>query len=72
MQAEQQATIDTFSNNGIKHREIFIPKINSYSIGFLMASSIVETVATCLYFEVDPFSQPAVEQGKILTKKYLI
>jgi glucose-6-phosphate isomerase len=28
-------------------------------------------VATCLYFEVDPFDQPAVEQGKKLTKQYL-
>ena len=36
-----------------------------------MAFSIMETVATCLYYEVNPFDQPAVEQGKILTKKYL-
>ena len=36
-----------------------------------MTMSIMETVATCLYFEVDPFDQPAVEQGKKLTKKYL-
>jgi glucose-6-phosphate isomerase len=37
----------------------------------LMAMSIIETVATCLYFEVDPFDQRAVEQGKKLTKQYL-
>jgi glucose-6-phosphate isomerase len=36
-----------------------------------MADSIMETIAACLYFEVDPFDQPAVEQGKDLTKKYL-
>ena len=40
-------------------------------MGALMASSIMETIAACLYFEVDPFDQPAVEQGKDLTKKYL-
>ena len=36
-----------------------------------MANSMIETIATCIYFEVDPFDQPAVEQGKALTKKYL-
>ena len=71
MQAEQQATLDTFSQNNFKFREIFIPIINSYSIGSLMAASIIETVAACVYFEVNPFNQPAVEQGKILTKQYL-
>ena len=36
-----------------------------------MAASIVETVASCIYFGVDPFNQPAVEAGKKLTKQYL-
>lgn len=71
MQAEQQATLDTFNQNNIKFREIFIPIIDTYSIGSLMAASIIETVAACVYFEVNPFNQPAVEQGKILTKQYL-
>ncbi len=71
MQAEQQATLDIFTQNNIKFREIFIPNIDLYSMGSLMAMSIIETVAACVYFEVDPFNQPAVEQGKILTKKYL-
>ena len=52
--------------------EIFIPIIDTYSIGSLMAASIIETVAACVYFEVNPFNQPAVEQGKILTKRFLI
>ena len=72
MQAEQQATIDTFNNNNFSFREIYIDKINEFSVGQLMAFSIMETVATCLYYEVNPFDQPAVEQGKILTKKYLL
>ena len=71
MEAEQKATLDTFSKNNIKFRQIYIPNINAYSLGSLMALSIIETVAACVYFEVDPFNQPAVEQGKILTKKYL-
>ena len=71
MQAAQQATLDTLGQNSIKFREIHIPIIDTYSIGSLMALSIIETVAACVYFEVNPFNQPAVEQGKRLTKQYL-
>ncbi|MDC0057227.1 hypothetical protein OAJ74_03625 [Alphaproteobacteria bacterium] len=71
MQAEQQATMDTFEKNNFAFREINLPTIDEYAIGYLMAISIIETVATCLYFDVEPFDQPAVEQGKILTKQYL-
>ena len=71
MHAEQDATIDTFKLNGFKFREIFIETINEENMGMLMANSIIETIAACIYFDVDPFDQPAVEQGKVLTKKYL-
>ena len=71
MHAEQDATIDTFKLNGFKIREIFIETIDEEGIGKLMANSIIETIAACIYFDVDPFDQPAVEQGKVLTKKYL-
>jgi glucose-6-phosphate isomerase len=72
MQAEQKATVDTFRKNNFPFREIYIDEINEFTVGKLMASSIMETIATCIYFNVDPFNQPAVEQGKILTKKYLL
>jgi glucose-6-phosphate isomerase len=71
MQAEQQATIDTFKNNNFPFREIHLDKIDEFSIGQLMAFSMMEVVATCLYYEVNPFDQPAVEQVKKLTKEYL-
>jgi len=71
MNAEQDATIDTFRLNHYKFREILIDKIDEESIGILMANSMIETIAACIYFDVDPFDQPAVEQSKILTKKYL-
>ena len=54
-----------------KGQEIFIEAIDEENIGMLMANSIIETIAACIYFDVDPFDQPAVEQGKVLTKKYL-
>tara|TARA_Y100000590_G_scaffold410607_1_gene503827 strand:+ start:2388 stop:3623 length:1236 start_codon:yes stop_codon:yes gene_type:complete len=71
MQAEQQATIDTFKNNSFAFREIFIKEINEFSLGQLMIFKILETISACCFLNVDPFNQPAVEQGKIITKKYL-
>ena len=60
MHAEQQATTDTFRLNDFKFREIFIDLIDEESIGMLMTNSIIETIAACIYFDVDPFNQPAV------------
>ena len=71
MQAEQMATLETFNINNFKFREINLNLINEKNIGSLMTICIIETIASCVYFEVDPFNQPAVEQGKQLTKKYL-
>ena len=71
MEAEQRATIETFKLNNISFREIFIPKIDEMNIGKLLTLSIIETIASCIYLDLNPFDQPAVEQGKILTRKYL-
>ena len=71
MQAEQQATMDTFNKRGFAYREIYVPKIDEFSIGQLMTLSMLETIASCIFLGVNPFDQPAVEQGKSLTRKYL-
>ncbi len=71
MQAEQRATIETFKLNNFNFREIYMPLIDEKNLGKLLSFSIMETVASCMYLEVDAFDQPAVEQGKILTKTYL-
>ncbi len=71
MEAEQRATIETFKINNFSYREIFLPKIDEKNIGRLLSLSMIETIASCIYLDVDPFDQPAVEQGKKLTKAYL-
>ncbi len=71
MEAEQNATIETFKKNKLIFREINLNTINENSIGKLMAYSIKETIAICEYFGVNPFNQPAVEESKLLTKEYL-
>ena len=71
MEAEQRATIETFNINKFSFREIFLSKIDEENVGNLLAYSIIETISSCIYLGVDPFNQPAVEQGKKLTKDYL-
>ena len=71
MEAEQKATLETFKINKFSFREIFLPKIDEENFGKLLAFSIVETVSSCIYLGVNPFNQPAVEQGKKLTKTFL-
>ena len=71
MNAEQKATLDVLSINNFSYREIFLPEINEEMLGSVMALSIYETIASCLYFDVNPFNQPAVEQVKKITKEYL-
>ena len=71
MQAEQRATLETFKLNNFNFREIYMPTIDENNLGKLLSFSIIETIASCMYLNVDPFDQPAVEQGKKLTKTYL-
>ncbi len=71
MQAEQGATIETFKQNNFNFREIYLPNIDEKNLGKLLSFSIMETIATCMYLDVDPFDQPAVEQSKKITKTYL-
>ena len=71
MQAEQRATINTFITKNFPFREISCQKIDEFLIGQLMTYSILETISICTLIGVNPFDQPAVEQGKKLTKKYL-
>ncbi len=71
MQAEQNATLETFKINNFSFREIYMPVVDEKNLGKLLSFSIIETIASCMYLNVNPFDQPAVEQGKKLTKNYL-
>ena len=48
-----------------------LESINEESVGSLMMYFFVETIFSCYLVNVNPFDQPAVEEGKILTKKNL-
>ena len=71
MYAEQQATLNTLIEKGLPVREIYCDQINESTLGKLMTYFMMETITACYLIGIDPFNQPAVEQGKKLTKDYL-
>lgn len=69
--AQGRATADTFARNGLPVRTIHVPRINEHAIGALMMHFFLETILAAHLLGVDPFDQPAVEEGKILAKQYM-
>ena len=65
------ATIQTLQNKKLPVRFFELESINEESVGSLMMYFFVETIFSCYLVNVNPFDQPAVEEGKILTKKKL-
>ncbi len=52
-------------------RLIHIEALNETALGALMMHFFLETILMAELIEVDPFDQPAVEEGKVLAKRYL-
>jgi glucose-6-phosphate isomerase len=52
-------------------RTIRCEQINEAALGALMMHFMLETVATARLIGVDPFDQPAVEEGKSLVRKHM-
>jgi len=69
--AEQRATIDTLIANTRPTRTLNVPVPDAHTIGALFMHFMLETIIAAHVLGVDPFDQPAVEQGKLLAKKYL-
>ena len=71
MVAEQRATIDTMRNQSCPLRQLQIKQLDVTNLGALMMHFMLETIAASQLQEVDPFDQPAVEDGKKLALEYL-
>lgn len=71
MIAEQNATLDTMRRHGCPLRHITVEEIDAANLGSLMMYFMLETLAAARFWNVDPFDQPAVEEGKILAIQYL-
>ncbi len=71
MEASRRATAETLAKNGRPVRRIELTRIDEGSLGALMMHFMLETVLAADLMGVDPFDQPAVEEGKVLIRKYL-
>jgi glucose-6-phosphate isomerase len=69
--AEGRATAETLAKNGCPVRTIRISKLDEESLGELMMHFMLETIIAAHLLGIDAFDQPAVEEGKVLAKKYL-
>jgi glucose-6-phosphate isomerase len=69
--AEARATAETLAKNGCPVRTINLAKLDEASMGELLMHFMLETIIAAQLLGLDAFDQPAVEEGKLLAKKYL-
>jgi glucose-6-phosphate isomerase len=69
--AEARATAETLAKNGCPVRTIHVDELNEETLGELMMHFMLETIIAAHLIGIDAFDQPAVEEGKVLAKKYL-
>ena len=69
--AQTKALVETLKNNKISYRIFELKNIHEETLGELFSYFMLETVIIGNLVGINPFGQPAVEQVKVLTKKYL-
>ena len=69
--AEARATAETLAKRGRPVRRITIPDLGERAMGALFMHFMLETIVMGRLMGVDPFDQPAVEEGKVLAREYL-
>ncbi len=71
VEGQAKATAETLSRRGRAVRLIRLGTVDEYSLGALFMHFMLETILVGRLTGVDPFDQPAVEEGKMLARKYL-
>lgn len=69
--AQGRATTETLAKNGCPVRTIHLDVLDEKSLGELLMQFMLETIIAARLLQIDPFDQPAVEEGKVLAKRYL-
>lgn len=70
--AELQASAQVLANKGRPVRMLrLVADLDERAMGSLMMHFTLETLIAAKLWDVDPFGQPAVEEGKRLTREYL-
>ena len=71
IQAQSKATKNIFKLKKIPFRQIIFNKKNEEELGRIFTFFVLETIMLARLMKINPFNQPAVEQVKIETRKYL-
>ena len=71
MEAEQQASIQTLIKNQCPTRVIHLPAVTELNMGGLLMHFMLETIFTAGLMQINPFDQPAVEEGKNIARQLL-
>ena len=66
-----RATAETLAKHGRPVRRIHLARLDAESLGALFMHYMLETILTARLLGVDPFDQPAVDEGKQLARDYL-
>ena len=69
--AQQRAIPEALIEAGRPVRTIDLEALDERALGALMMHFMLETILAAHLLGVDPFDQPAVESGKVLTRRYL-
>jgi glucose-6-phosphate isomerase len=69
--AQSRAMVETFARNSCPTRTMHLETLDETSLGELLMHFMLETIIMSHLLGVDPFDQPAVEEAKVLAKKYL-
>lgn len=71
LDASAEATVATLRAHHIGLRVLRCETLDMFAVGELMMMQMVETILVAAMMQVNPYDQPAVEQGKALTRHYL-
>jgi len=71
LNACQRGTADSLSAAGRAVRTIFLKRVDERALGALMMHFMLETIIAAHLLDIDPFNQPAVEDGKQRARRYL-
>ena len=71
LNAEKRATEYALVESERPNFTIRFPRVDARSVGAFIQLWEITTAYAGLMLKIDPFDQPAVEQGKVLTRQYL-
>ena len=72
MDVSARATAETLARHGRPVRTIRLEQTDETALGALMMHFMLETVVAARLISVNPFDQPAVEEGKMLVRRHLM